>query len=182
MRMQAKNRNLIVTIALCAGVVGYAFFVFLPTQRSISALQSELETHQSYIAQQQLATATLASLEEELRETREFTHQWREHAPDLRRRSPLNATVAKCAANAGVDIVQLNPQAPETLAHLARVPISLTCEGKFEQIFDFLGELEQLPHVIWVEDMQLAKLDDVSDSIRCELDLVVFADKRENSN
>ena len=178
MKLDPSKRNLLVTIALCGAVVAYVFLIFLPTQRSISELQLELAGHQSYIAQQQQSGATLVSLQEELNAARHFTDGWREAAPDVRRLARLNATISNCASVSSVQLIQLDPQPAEPMQKLARVPIALVCTGEFQQVFDFLRQIELLPHSIWVEEIVLTKPDDNVETVRCELALVVFADKR----
>ena len=105
MKLNPKKRNLVITIALCAGVVAYVMLVFLPTQRSISALQTELATHQMYIAQQQQQSATLISLQQEVNAARDFSSRWRENAPDVRRLARLNAVISDCAAQSEVQVL-----------------------------------------------------------------------------
>jgi len=182
MKLNARKKNILITVGLSGGVVAYTFALLLPTQRSIAALQDEIAAHQSYIAQQQQARDSITKLQAELEQTREFSQHWEANAPDAPRLAPAIGTISQCAAAAGVRTVRLDPRPPEPLALLSRAPVTLEGEGTFLEVFELLRQLESLPHPVWVEHMHLSRPEETSEKIRCELTLVIFADKAENSH
>ena len=181
MKLGIEQRNLAITLALCGAVVAYVFLLFLPTQKSIAALQAELATHQDYIARQQQSHMALAGLKADVQAARVFSENWRATAPSANRLAPVNASISLCAKEAQVEITQINPQPLSPLSQLVKAPVSISCDGSFEQVFNFISRIESLPYTTWIEQMHLTKLDGGGDSVRCELKLVIFADKRDSS-
>lgn len=181
MTLNPKNRNLAITVALGGAVVAYIVLIFLPTQKSIASLQADLAAQQTTIGRSQSLSTALTELDGRLQAASKFSASWQADAPSARHRAPALGAVTRCATEAGVATLQFDPRPNEPLATVARIPISLTCEGTFAQVVDLLQRLEALPATIWIENMRVAAQRGDAEIVHCELNLVVFADNQESS-
>ncbi len=87
MKLNPQNRNLAITVALGGATVAYVVLIFLPTQKSIAALQADLTAQQTEISRSQELSAALAELDGQLRAASDFTASWQANAPSARHRA-----------------------------------------------------------------------------------------------
>src|SRR5262245_58607934 len=110
MSFSLKNNTLGVTVLLGGGAMVYAFAVFLPTQRSTAAMQTEIATNQDYIRQAEISGNTLIAVEQQLQAARGFADQWHAAAPNTAHLAPLLGAITRCATEAGVMGLHFDPR------------------------------------------------------------------------
>jgi Tfp pilus assembly protein PilO len=170
-----NRKSWIVTSVLAGGALAYAFLVFLPGQRAIGKLRDELRTKRDYITQTAMLGPVAKDIEGKVQRTKDFAETWRSTAPNGEKLASLYGDITACASTAGTTTIRFDPQPVEELGTLLKIPVALGIEGKFEQIFDLLGQIEQLPASIWMENLQIEPNGKDSENMRCEVSLVIFA-------
>ena len=171
-----------VTVPLAVIAVAYVMLFFLPGNRAIDQLGEQIEQKQQYIAQAATLTTALQVAQEELEKVRQYNETWQTHAPAQGETSALHATINTLAVASGTDVTRLDPEEVILYDKVRQAPLSVECTGSFGEVFEFLRGLEGLPAEIWVDLVNLEKLEQTRESVKCELTLVVFANNPENSD
>lgn len=172
-------KSWMVTAILAAASVGYVLLVFVPGQRTISQLRSELDEKQQHVLQAQRLGGPIRQAEIRLASTREYSTEWLAAAPRPTQLVGSYARLAEEAKAAGVQVKRLDPQPAVDRQLISEHPVVITFDGQFAQIFDFVRRLEQLPQTIWIRDMRMARGDGESESLQAELTLTIFSDRSE---
>ena len=68
------------------------------------------------------------------------------------------------------------------MASISQVPVVLTVEGSYQQIFALLRLLDEAPNPIWEKEVIIQAIREKSDALRCQISLTIFADNRDSSN
>jgi Tfp pilus assembly protein PilO len=180
-RVIRKPRTWIVTIVLAAGAMGYVWFVFLPGQKSIAQLRSEVQEKRQFITQTDRLAPVSQQVELELAAARNYVYAWRSRAPKPSGLAELYGEITVQAKQSGVQILRFEPQSIVRLESLCRVPLAIRGQGSFQQVFLFLQHLEELPATLWFENLKLEPDGQDRDLLRFEMMLVIFADNHDFS-
>lgn len=158
-------------------------FVFLPRQRAIADLRREVETRKQFIQESQHLDAMIVKMENDLAATSAYVSRRAKQAPADGDLDMVFGSIAKEAENAGVVTHRFQPHADEKdEAAIKRMTVTLVTEGSYHQLVEFLARLEGLPLVLWIDGLHLQRVGDETDRLTCEMDLVIFADNRGNSD
>jgi Tfp pilus assembly protein PilO len=169
-------------VAVAGGVAAYLFAIFLPGQRATADLRKQLIEQQSYVLDSTLLDAHIAQAEKDLARTKQFTQSWQEAAASEHRLAHVFLKITEHAAQSGAVMVLFEPQPAEHLAYLKKVPVQLALEGSFAQVFDFVARLETLEAEFWIDRMQIDPVPATKGKLRCEVHLVLFADRPKESD
>jgi len=172
-----KPKTWIITALLAAVAVSYVVFVFIPCQRSISLLQSQVQERQQQILHAQSLARPLVQARERLVTTREVSRQWRDESPRPTELIGHLASLTRQAQAAGVAIESLNPLPALELKVVAEQNVTLQFHGNFAQTFDLLRRMEALPGTIWVRDLRLTAPNETDNHLHGELTLTIFVDR-----
>jgi Tfp pilus assembly protein PilO len=177
-----KPKSWILTVLIAGAVLAYAFFAFLPTQKSIAGLRSELAEQRKEVLERGSLEAEIVGLQSRIAVVRATLDAWREHAPTEQETATFIGVVSQLAQQAGARVERITPRSVVNMAALRQHPADLTVEGDFVQIADFLRSLEQRPETIWITRLNLTASGDAGASVRCELSFTVFTDNPGNSD
>ena len=64
----------------------------------------------------------------------------------------MSARLSTEAEAANTKILRFDPQPPVQFESFQQSPVVLTCEGKFQEMSDFVHRIEQLPTLVWVNN------------------------------
>ena len=183
--MNAKTKrpkSLILTVLISGAALAYAFFVFLPTQKSIASIRSELAAQRSEVLELGSLESEVVELQRRLEAVRSTIDTWKQHAPTEQETATFIGVVSQLAQQAGARMERITPRSVVKMAALRQHPADLTVEGSFGQIADFLRRLEQRPETIWITRLNLSASGEAGASVRCELSFTVFADNPGDSD
>ena len=77
----AKPKSWVLTVAISGAALAYAVFVFLPAQKSIASLRSELARQRSEVLELGPLETEIMELENRLVAVRSTIDSWKKHAP-----------------------------------------------------------------------------------------------------
>jgi Tfp pilus assembly protein PilO len=176
-----RRGSWLVTLALGAAALVYLFCVFLPTSRKIRQMREEIRSQEDFIAHATYLPAALADAQKQLDAAQRYATQWHGHlaAPD--RLADLSGRLTKQADLAGTSTTRFEPQQPHDCDYLRTVPIKLDARGGFTQAADLLARLEQLPELIWVDELRITPAGETAKNVQIDLNLTVFAGNSEKS-
>ncbi len=172
----------IVTLPLVAGVGLFFVFVFLPTKQTIAELRETLKQKRQFIESTAGLPHQIGEAEQKLRKCATYDDDWKASAGDPHQIPEVFAEINELARSAGAVTTRFDPLQEVPLDSLAKFPVSLGVSGNFDQIFEFLTQLERLPQAIWVDDLHLEAPGKTREEIRCSAKLVIFADNSKNSD
>jgi Tfp pilus assembly protein PilO len=182
MNTMLRQSSWIVTLSLAAIAVAYMTMVWMPGRRAIKEMQDQVESKRVFVAQSTGLAAALIGVEQDLDKANSVSHHWEATSPGKRDIPNLYGEINALAKDAHLSIERFDPQPFVTFETLHEIPLTISCSGKFAQLYAFLQRLEAMPATIWVESMRLGKTDTNSKAVRCELNLVVFSGNSHNSD
>lgn len=183
MSTQAKKpKSWILTVLISGTALAYAFFVFLPAQKSIASLRSELTQQRKAVLELGSLETEIVDLERRIAAVRTTLDAWDRHAPTEQETATFIGVVSQLAQQAGARVDRITPRGVVDMQALRQQPADLTVEGGFVQIADFLRLLEQRPETIWLTRLNLTASSEDRGSVRCELSFTVFTDNPGNSD
>ena len=165
-----------VTLPVVGVSLAFGLWFYRPTRDEIRELQAELELKQASLVEAATLPDRLARMQTEMRETREFVRTWR--AAASRKNLPVVfGEISRIVAESGAQSTKFHPEPLIAQRFLDRVPLTLACQGTFDQIFRLLCQLERMPQSVWVDDLRLVRSAKNESAVTCELKLEIFADK-----
>lgn len=178
---QSNTRNVVITALLCAGAVAYVFFVFLPGQKKIGEMKVQLSDKQNYILKTNQQALLIDTLEHKIKATLEFTEKWQAAAPEETNLASLYGEITAQAKQAGITVVQFDPEPAEKLQAVWRIDVKVGFEGDFRPCYEFIRSVEKNQATIWITEVSLKPHGVNEGEIRGEVILRIFADNREIS-
>ena len=177
-----NSKSLALTLVISGAAMAYAFLIFLPIQKSIASLRSELDSKRQFILEAGKLGTRVTELTAELEQAEQVVASWREHSPSEEEMATFVGQVSVLASQAGATPGRITPGEAITLASLRRHPAEIAVEGSFSQLGNFLAELESLPKTIWISDLSLQLSSEDTDALRGEISFSVFADNSGDSD
>jgi hypothetical protein len=177
-----RSKRSILVLSAAALAALYALLVFLPTERGIGALASQLAASERLVERGELIGPAADITRQELAKTQAYIEAWEESAPSEARLPELFGRIHVLAQQSGATATQFDPQPALPYATIRRIPVDVACVGSFGQICRFLEGLERLDQTIWIESLRMEASGEDSQDVRCDLILGVFADNQDNSD
>ncbi len=172
----------LVTAAMAIGSVVYIVLVFLPAQKAISKVRREVLDKQEHILQADRLTLPIQATQQRMVAVDSFTRRHDAMLPATK--GELLRTFSRISEQAnlsGVIVRRFDPKGTIELNSLRQAQLEISLEGTFPQIMDFLSRLEELPHLIWVPNVSLGKVEGSEQTLLAELSLTIFGDLADQS-
>lgn len=163
-----ENLQKLHKLGIAAGVyvviIGvFLYFLIIPVMSDISTIELQIEE-----AEDQLRIKTIAKKQKEIREAPkkleklkkeiEISHQF---LPDEEEVDRLLKDISSRARESGLNVIEFSPvqtkKAELTGEFLAKVPFQMTLEGPFLNLSSFLYKVSQLPRIVHINSIKLAK-------------------------
>ncbi|MAD81238.1 MAG: type 4a pilus biogenesis protein PilO [Pirellulaceae bacterium] len=177
-----KARSFVLTVSIGGLVLLYAFFVFLPTSRSIAKTRSALNEKRQFIVATQQDYTQIGAIQKDLKNTKDWVAAWKHSSPKRNNLGGFFRDVAEISRESGTQVKRITPDEFEELRSLSRHPVRLDTAGRFNEIFAFVQALEQMPFTVWIDRLQLQSSSEASEELTCELSLTVFTDNQDISD
>lgn len=174
-------RSWMITALLASLAIAYVTFVFVPAQAEITALRGRLNERRQHILQANGLALPVSRAAEQLAKTRLVSAAWRKAAPSPAELSTCFASLSAEAKTAGVSIERFDPNSSADLQVLAQHGVTVHFRGGFQQAFDFLRRIEELPATIWVPSLRLAAEPMGAAPLRGEVILTIFVDRSDSA-
>jgi len=172
------NRLLVVMMAL--GTAAFLWLSFWPTNKQIGELQEQLRINSEQLQEALLLPAKLDRQRDEVQRTTQFVSAWRQATGDST--ASVFAAISHAIGQHGAVTTQFVPEPNVQRGYLRETTVRIACRGTLEQIFAALQSLEALPFTLWVDELRLMPDSDDQAKLKCELKLVIFAEKSKLSD
>jgi type IV pilus assembly protein PilO len=155
------------------GAAAY-FLLISPSLERIAKLEGDLKGLQTEIAQNK---ATLAQLEVVRRKAVELEGKLKllaEKLPSEKELPPLYRSITDAAFQSGLGVALFQPKEPRVRDYFAEIPITITAEGGYHDLAQFLDRVSGLPRVVTVADWKLTGLNRPKVPVRADLTLATY--------
>ncbi|MBL9090130.1 MAG: type 4a pilus biogenesis protein PilO [Planctomycetaceae bacterium] len=169
-------------VPLSAAIGAYLFFVFFPGMREIRELRADMDMKQAVIAAAKTIPQRLNAADAEMRAARDYVEQWRGLAAKPEEYAKTFAGLSQLLKQSGATPTMFRPESKQIWTELERMPLTIGCRGRYEQVYALINGIERVPRRIWIEEATIEKSRQDAELVDCELRLAIFADKFEISN
>lgn len=180
MIIRRHPRWFVLAVAASMAVV-YLVLICLPRRAALANQQSSLSLMQAFIQQAAGVPMRVIIIQQDMENAQGYCRQWRTRLPQASEVSQRQDEIFRAAEAAGTQVIRFDPQSPVPLRQLSQLPVNVTCEGSFNNLFDFISRIEALPNPIWVDQLTMAPEGASSARLRCELSLTVFTENTNDS-
>ncbi len=141
----------------------FLYFLIIPVMSDISTIKQQIEE-----AEDQLRIKTSAKKQKEIREAPkkleklkkevDISHQFLPEEEEVDR---LLKDISGRARESGLNVIEFSPVQAKKVAltgeFLAKVPFKMTLEGPYLNLSSFLYKVSQLPRIVHINSIKLAK-------------------------
>lgn len=161
-------------VGLAGLVVGVYFLVLAPVQTRVDSLVAQNETLQRELIQARAQVAELARFRRELAEVEARLAVLREKLPTEKETPGLYRALNTAAGESGLGVSLFQPKAPQPKDYVNEIPITITAEGGYHQLAEFLERVSRLPRVVTVSTFKVAGQPKARHSVKADLTLATF--------
>lgn len=170
-----KNKTWLVTVPIAAGTVAYVWLFFLPAQREVAAMSTEVHNKLAFAMTAEQIRGQIRAVQAEQVAIEDYAERWRAPASSSADLAQVFSKLADAMREVGVEATRFTPDARTNYSQMQRVSVRVGCRGSFAQMLRLLAAWEQLPARIWVEELKLEASHDNPDVLECEANLAIFA-------
>jgi type IV pilus assembly protein PilO len=163
-------------VGVLAGIpVASYFAVFRPQNTQIESAKQEIEHKRSLLAKLREATAQSDDLAQANAQVRESIAAIEAKLPTTKEMDNILRQVATIAEKNRLRIPNFKKEDKALAAGLAmEQPIEVEITGNFDGFYSFLLELEQLPRITRVQDLEISRNGEVDGEMRAKLTLSIY--------
>src|SRR5574340_309664 len=152
----SPRREKPVLIAAGAALAAFLllFFVALPMRDTAKNLRGQIRTLTTAVDEAQTMYRQLPAAEEEVKRLKADTSQL--FLPENAEVTPsLVREISQLNSDLGVDLSSIRPAEPEVAGNGMKYPVTFRVDADFSHIVRLLFELEQPPHRLWGEGIEI---------------------------
>ena len=158
-----------------AGLVAGGYFLLLaPAQARVDGLVSQNATLQRELTQARAQVAELARFRRELAEVEAQLAVLREKLPSEKETPALYRALNTAAGESGLGVALFQPKAPQPKDYVNEIPITITAEGGYHQLAEFLERVSRMPRVVTVSTFKVAGQPKARHTVKADLTLATF--------
>lgn len=151
------------------------FLVFRPQNERIARARQEIEHKQAMLEKLRQATAQSDDLQKTNHEIRESIDAIRARLPSTKEMPDVLRQVAVLAARNGLEIPNFqNADKPQSAGVAMEQRINVEITGDFDGYYRFLQELERMPRITRIPDMQIQRSDKMDGEMKTKFTLSVY--------
>ncbi|MFL5737524.1 MAG: type 4a pilus biogenesis protein PilO [Actinomycetota bacterium] len=153
-----RRGPVVVAVAFGVAVLIAIFFFVLPKMHAVDKARNGLESEQTKEQALQLRLAQLEQAKQEAPQTQQALAALKEKIPPTADIPGLIRIVADAADETGMNVSTLSPAAAtaDGSGKFAIIPVSLTVDGDYFSVQEFLLKLESLQRAMKVTGMQIS--------------------------
>lgn len=178
----STTRQFLFSAVLLALPVSSYFVVFRPVNAKIEQGKKEIEHKQALLSKLREATSQTSDLQHANDQIREFIDALQAKLPSSKEMDNVLRQVSSIAAKNGLKVPNFKKNDKTAPAGLAmEQPLDIDITGDFDGFYKFLLDLEQLPRITRLTDLQVVRSDKVDGEMKSKLVLSVYYEGGEGS-
>jgi type IV pilus assembly protein PilO len=189
--MRFGLRELIFVFILLGFPAAALFYVFIPRNNAINQALQDIEIKQAKLDSLDATTAELEGLDQEIQKLLERIRILEEKLPDGDDVEEILEQVWLIAKQNNLTVKGVSSEKPVETARYQELPLKMVLEGKFDGYYQFLLELERLPRITRIHELEIIKagaeqkglaVDDIAPgTMRAEFLLSIFFESPETT-
>jgi type IV pilus assembly protein PilO len=173
--MSTTSRQFLFSAVLLALPVCSYFAVFRPVNAKIDQGRKEIEHKQSLLAKLREATSQTADLARANDQVRQSIESLQAKLPNSKEMDNVLRQVSGIAAKNGLKVPTFKKNDHTAPAGLAmEQPLDIEITGDFDGFYKFLLDIEQLPRITRLTDLDISRSDKVDGEMKSKLVLSVY--------
>jgi type IV pilus assembly protein PilO len=162
-------------LCVMLGLLGCTYvFVFNKANAKRETLRDEIQQKQQELNNLRDSTAGVEDLNHKIGELQQAITFFESKLPQEKEVDKILAQVSKMAEANSLVCKTVKPLKPERAANYREQPIQLSLEGDFNGFYSFLLQLEKLPRITRVTQMNLAKINGHDGEMTAQITLSIF--------
>ncbi len=174
--MKLGFRELLFLLLLLAVPMGAYMWIFKPANAHIEQQRQEIDAKTQKLASLRKALVGIKDLNDEVKKLREAVDFFEAKLPKHHEIHRVLEQVTKIAERHRLDTRLFKTLKPHPLAAYSEQPIELEVAGNFNAYYQFLLELEKLPRITKVKNMDLAKNKDDEGHMEATMNVSIYFD------
>lgn len=172
--MRLGLRELIFVLAML-GLLGSSYFlVFLKSDTKRQSLQADIESKRKALTNLRQATAGIDDMNVKIDELQEAIAFFESKLPQEKEVDKILKEVWQLAEANSLACKTVKTMKAERAAGYSEQPIQMTLSGDFTGYYAFLLQLEKLPRITRVTNMNLTKIDEHDGEMTANMTLSIF--------
>ncbi len=184
--MSLLKINLAVLLTVLASTTAFAFGLLLPGLDELHHKERQIESALVKVRAVQSAVGDVSELYSSILDLNEEMCNFRKKLPAEREFGEFLNALAQCLEESGIGDYNVQPRQAETLSAAALperlmraagttiLPVSVSFEARFGDVFDFLGCIESLDRIVHLHSVELANSAENPGWIRADLVLQTY--------
>lgn len=158
--MRFGLRELIFLVVLLAVPVASYIYVFQPRNADIEQARTEVQIKQARLEQLAQVQSQIDDIGLEIARGEEAIEVIEEKLPSAGEVEVIVEQVWRLAEEHDLDVKSMESQKPVPAALYMELPLRYTMEGNFDGFYEFLLQLENLPRITRIHNMELERISD----------------------
>ena len=179
--MKFGIRELFFVVLLMGIPVGAYFWVFRPANEHVSKQTAEIETKEAKLVNLQKAMVGIKDLNEEVARLKEAVLFFESKLPPRHEIHNVLKQVTQIAEQHSLETKLFETLRSKPFAAYSEQPIQMKLEGDFAAFYQFLLDVEKMPRITKIKDMQLERDKDEYGQMQAMLTLSIFFDNGGNN-
>ena len=172
--MKFGIRELILVSAMVALLICSYFFVFAPSTKKREGLKSEMESRRQALVNLKQATSGIDDLGKKIEELQQAISFFEKKLPQEKEVDKILKEVWQMAEANSLQTKTVKTLKSERGPNYSEQPIQMTLAGDFNGFYAFLLQLEKLPRITRVSQMELEKINERDGEMIATMTLSIF--------
>jgi type IV pilus assembly protein PilO len=155
-------------------VAALGYFIISPTTTEREALRQRLDGLQAEVAKARVEEAGLRAFRAQAEALKRRLATAKTRLPSEREIPGLYRQVSDLAHQSGLAVALFAPKPAEDRENVTEIPISVTAEGTFHQLGNFLSRVGRIPRIVNLNEFRLAGIERPTGTLRADLTLATY--------
>ena len=165
----------VIFLAVMVGLLGCAyFFVFKKSEQRKVELRAQIEASQTKLNNLQQATIGIDDINRKIEELQKAITFFESKLPQEKEVDKILKEVWQIAESNSLQTKTIKTLRTERAANYSEQPIQMNLSGDFNGFYSFLLQLEKLPRITRVTQMNLTKITNRDGEMQAQLTLSIF--------
>jgi len=176
--MKGPIRILLTVLGIAVVTTAVLLLVVLPLQRRIAADRATIDNGREQLVKLQRMAQRLNDLQADIKRLEEALAFFEGRLPQQKEIDVILREVWRIAEAKSLTPRSIRTGAPEAAARYNSQPITMSLEGKFSALYEFLLGLERMSRITKVRQMQIAKVPQTEGIVQVDLLMDIFFEKK----
>ena len=153
--MKMPWKEMLFVILLIGMPLGAYFWVFRPANEKLEAQRADIATKTRKLEDLRRALNRIDDLNKEVAQLREAVRFFEDKLPQEHEIHKVLAQISTIAKSQHLETRLFETEDPKPFARYSELPIKVEMYGDFDDYYQFLLDLEQMPRITRIKEMQL---------------------------